>query len=92
MGTNTRVVGYCQADETWVNMATIWRSCEKANVTIPDEVQDFFEGDDPGDEPGMEISIQDAVTPYSADMKEGYEIDVSKLPSNIKVVRIYNSY
>ena len=91
MGMSTHVVGLKPADERWFQMKEIWDMCTKAKIDIPEEVDDFFEGEYP-DAAGMPVEIYDACSEYRADMQEGYEIDITKLPKDVTVVRVYNSY
>jgi len=92
MGMSTYVVGYIKADDTWNKMKQIWDSCTDANVEIPDEVLEFFDHEPPGNLPGREVDISEAVTEYKDDMKDGYDVEIYKLPPSIHVVRVYNSY
>jgi hypothetical protein len=55
-------------------------------------VEDFFDGEGPGDKPGMEVQLTDAVKEWSDDSRSGYEIDVTKLPKDVSVIRVYNSW
>jgi hypothetical protein len=73
-------------------MKLIWNACKTASITIPTEVWDFFDGEDPGDKPGAEISIKGAVRSWQDKEREGYELDVTKVPDDVKIIRFYNSY
>ena len=93
MGMSTHVVGFRPADEEWKRMKAAYDSCVAAKVGIPDAVYNFFDGESPGDKPGMEVDIRQAVMEWSDGIsRQGYEIDLSKLPANVKVLRLYNSY
>lgn len=92
MGMSTHAVGFRPPDKQWKKMKRIWEDCEEAGVSIPKEVEKFFQGESPGDAPGMEIDLGEAVTRYNAEMCDGYEIDVTKLPEGVKIIRVYNSY
>ncbi len=93
MGASTNVVGFKPADEKWKKMKAVWDSCEKANICIPTSVVEFFNGDTP-DSSGVLIELlkHPCCEKYSAEMKDGYEIDVSKLPKDVKIIRVYTSY
>ena len=41
---------------------------------------------------GREIDISPALTPWGADMREGFEIEIAKLPPNVKIIRFFNSW
>lgn len=92
MSMSTCVVGFRPADEAWKNMKSIWESCEAAGVEIPKEVLKFFDGKPPKDKPGAEVSIKEAVRDWSDEYSQGFEVDLTKLPSNVKVLRFYNSW
>lgn len=92
MSMSTHVVGFRPADEKWEQMKTIWLACTKAGIGAPEEVLDFFEHEDPIGKPGIEISIDNALKEWADDYRSGYELDVSKLPPNIRIIRFYNSY
>lgn len=92
MGMSTHIVGFRPPDERWNKMKAIWESCEAAGVPVPGDVSEFFEQEDPADRPGMEIDISDAVCGYGSEGHDGYEVDISKLPDGVSVVRFYNSY
>ena len=91
MGMSTHVVGFRPADGKWLKMKSIWQSCEDAGVKIPEEVSKFFDHESPGDKPGMEVNIEDAVSEWSDLDSDGHEIDVSKLPEGVSFIRAYNS-
>lgn len=91
MSMDTYVVGFRPADEKWNGMKRIWEMCEKQKVPIPKEVEEFFNDDPPGDKPGMEIEIEDACTEYEANGQAGIEVDTSKLPKGVKILRFINS-
>ena len=92
MSMSTHVVGYRVADAKWAKMKAAWEACEAAGVPAPADVIRFFEGEDPGDKPGMEVSIKAAVTDWGDAGRSGYQIDVTKLPPDVKVLRFYNCW
>jgi hypothetical protein len=81
MSMSTRVVGFRPADETWTQMKNIWDTCKVAGVEPPERVLAFFQGDYPGDKPGMEVDTQ-----------SGFELDITKLPPSVNILRFYNSW
>lgn len=92
MGMSTHCVGFRPADKKWNSMKKIWEQCEENEVPIPDKVLEFFDHESPEDRPGMEIELGEASQRWGADMRDGYEIDVTKLPEGIRLIRVYNSY
>ena len=74
-------------------MAAVWTACETAGVDIPDDVLDFFDGDERGpDQPGAVIDIEQAVTAYVDDAQQGYDVDITKLPKSLRIIRFYNAW
>jgi hypothetical protein len=97
MGMSTHVEGFIPPDAKFKKMLEAYRACEKAGVEIPAEVDKFFNGEPP-DEAGVKISMsydkkyKDAVYEYHDENSQGYEIDLRKLPADIKIVRVSNSW
>ena len=92
MSMSTHVVGFRTADEKWNEMRQVWNACESAGVPIPKEVWDYFDHDAPADKPGAEVKIDAAVKEWQDDSRCGYEVDLSKLPPDLTVIRFYNAY
>jgi hypothetical protein len=93
MSMSTHVIGFRPPDEKWQAMKAVWDACAATQVRVPDEVVKFFNGSSP-DPSGVEIRIDNspAVKEYRADMVDGYEIDITKLPPGLTIIRVYNSY
>lgn len=89
MGMSTHVVGFRPPDEKWEKMKAVWDASVEADVSIPREVKDFFEGEDP-DPKGVAIRIP--VEEWQGDMQEGVQVWLDELPPDIKVIRFYNSW
>ena len=78
------VTGIRPANDKWKKMKGVWDSCSKAGVAVPDEVIDFFDGEDP-DEAGIEVKIK--TKEYSAELVYGLEVDVDSIPKGVKKIR-----
>lgn len=92
MSMSTYVVGFNKPDDgNFQKYKAVWDACNKAGVDIPEDVCNYFGGDEP-DDSGMQVDISDAVTEYSENMVEGYEVDITKLPKGVSVIRFFNSY
>lgn len=96
MGMSTHVVGIKPPDEKWFAMKAVWDACEKAGVEVPDEVHHFF-GDESPDPAGVVVEEEamekaGAFRKWQDDMCAGYEILVSRLPKDVAIVRVYNSW
>ena len=92
MDMSTHVVGFKPADDKWKKMKAVWDACNAANIDIPRDVAKFFDEQYPGDNPGMTVKIGLAVTKWSDGDSCGYEVDVTKLPKDVTVVRFFNSW
>lgn len=92
MGMSTHVIGFKPADEKWHQMKAIWDNCKAAGISIPDQVEKFFEYETPDDN-GVQVELEDvAATEWSNEWAVGYEVDVTKLPKDVTVIRFYNSW
>lgn len=99
MGMSTYVYGIKPADEDFQRMLDAWKACNSAGMSIPKELIDYF-GESAEtiygpDSSGVLIHLTyeaDAVTEWCSEMQEGYEVDITKLPTDIKVIRFVNSY
>lgn len=92
MGMSTHVVGFRPADDTWNKMKEAWIACENAGVDIPKEIYNFFEGINPEDRPGAEVNLGKSVREWRDDYRQGYEVDLTKIPKDVKILRFYNSF
>lgn len=96
MGMSTYVQGFKPADAKWKRMKAVYDACEEAKVAVPDEVDDFFNGEPP-DPAGVEVDEHQlkkcgAAKDWRDDSREGIEIDITKLPKDITVLRFVNSW
>lgn len=94
MGMNTYVEGFKPPDDLWRKHKAVWDACRSAGVPAPNETLRYFENDTP-DDSGVRVdkaALGDAVKEYEAEMQNGYEIDVRKLPKDVVIVRVVNSW
>jgi hypothetical protein len=91
MSMSTRIVGFRPPNEKWKKMKAAWDACEAAGVMPPKDVRDFFEGDEP-DAAGVVVDIRQAVTPVDKNMTDGFDVDITKLPKDVNIIRFENSY
>lgn len=95
---STRIMGVIPKDEKYEIMLRVFDVCREAGIKCPEEVVDFFQLDDfsrdyvpPHD--GMEVDLRetDIVERTGNEIYRGgacYDIDVSQLPENIKIIRV----
>ena len=98
MGMHSYVKGVKPADDKYRKMLAIYEQCEAADVSIPKEVDDFFNGERP-DPAGVVVSLSASKNgpvqewrDEDNEMLEGFEVDITKLPKDVKIVRFINSY
>ncbi len=101
---STWVIGIKPADDEYNRMLGVWRTCNSAGVSIPQEVRDFFgesadttTGPDPKGTDDNLIYFEGSqphpsVSEFRADMQEGFEVDLRLLPAHYKILRFVNSY
>jgi len=97
MGMSTYVVGFKPVDDKWRAMYKIYAACDEAGIEPPSDVLAFFEGlyFKNIETTGIEVSLEKelCVTKWSdGDACEGYEVEVAKIPKDVKVIRFVNSY
>lgn len=90
MGMSTRITGLQPPDDEWKAKLAAYNACQAADIPVPDELAAFFDYASP--DSSREIDITQAVTSWKDDMKDGFEVEIAKLPPNIKIVRFYNSW
>lgn len=96
MGMSTHVIGFKPPDETWQRMKAVWDACEAAGIDLPAEVDHYFQGERP-DPAGVEVPKTDlvklgALREWDVGDSEGYEVELEKLPADIKILRFFNSW
>lgn len=78
-------------NESWDRMRKVWEVCKAADVSLPDEVREYFgdaaDDDDfkPGEHVGIDLIPFDCVTKVDSNT---YEIDFTDLPDGIERVRV----
>ena len=89
MGMTSIVYGIKPPNERWKRMKAIWEACDEADIPIPDEVDEYFDCGAP-DEKGVIVEIPSEK--YSEEASSGFEIDLDKLPKDVKRIRFLNSW
>lgn len=88
MGMTMHVNGFAPPDDDWKRHKAVWDACMAARVDVPLETVKFF-GHAPPDPAGVEISVKDAVSDFKDVYRQGLDVEISKLPPNVKIVRFY---
>ncbi len=92
MSMSTHVVGFIPPDEKYKARLAAFDACEDAGVEPPAEL--YHNGERP-DDTGAEVEIEDteAVSEWTDDNgSAGFEVDLTKLPKDVKVIRFYNNW
>jgi antitoxin component HigA of HigAB toxin-antitoxin module len=94
MGMSTSVVFLRSKDnDQYQKMLRVAQTCTEAGVELPEEVDNYFDGEfEYNPEGPLEMNAEKVATEYHAEMQEGYEIKVSDIPDGVDVIRFYNSY
>lgn len=89
----TYVYGIAPPDEKFRQMKAIWDNCTAAGVSIPNEVDEFFNFEPP-DQDGVKIELKEAhgVAEFKDDSTEGLVVDIDKLPKHVKLLKFCNSW
>lgn len=87
------VVGLRPPDDHWKRMKTAYDACFSAGVTIPEDVIEFFHGETP-EEDGIAVDLEktDCVKDWHDGLREGVEVELSKLPQDIRCIRFYTAW
>ena len=93
MSTHIDAILNSEPTSKWAKMRAAWDSCMAAGVVVPAEVQKFFGHENP-DSKGLVMrldkhpSVSEWADPNN-DTAQGFEVDVSKLPKDVKYIRFY---
>lgn len=88
MDTHVRLLRDGNSPDHQAKLAVL-RSCLAAGVSLPKEIDDYFNGEYDEDFP-LEVAFE--ARRWSHEMGEGYEVDIDDLPEGVKTIRFYNSW
>lgn len=96
MGMDLHIEGVKPPDEKWKKMFNVFEACRKAEIPIPDEVWEFFNHETP-DKAGVvipqhKLGIGDVLYAYNKEGRQGFEIDITKIDKDIKILRFFASF
>ena len=92
MSASYDVIGMKVQDEKWEKMKNVWNTCQIAGVDIPEEVEEFFNWENPNYLQGMQINISNAVSQPQVEDYVVWDVEIDKLPPDVKVIRFRISY
>ncbi len=85
-----RIEGIKPPDDRWRKMFTIWKACKEGKVSLPVEVDNYFEGEEPNHN-GVIVSLKTAIVDRIDDddkMIYGSILDIQKLPKDVSLLKI----
>ncbi len=88
---SVHIIAFRPPDQDWLKMKQVYDSCLAAGIDIPLAVEKFFGYDRP-DESGVRINIDKLLEGWQDEDRQGFQLDLSKLPAGIKILRFYNSF
>lgn len=95
MGMSTHVVGFKPPDAKWKAMKKVWDACAMAGIEAPRQVEKFFEHETP-DDAGVEVDLKrhdsKCCRDFNTEGAQGFEIDLTKIPKDITLLRFFNSW
>lgn len=95
MGMSSSVHGFVPPDEEYNKKEKAYWAMKDAGIEIDDDLREFFNWEEPS-ENGKCVDIpSEAIRNYNGGPNrcaEGYEIILSKLPKNVKIIRFSNSW
>lgn len=92
------VKGVRDLDAKFADMIQLKLACEKANISYPAELEEYFDGETCESEKYLRAQMEEmdlpdeAVKQLKLEYKDGYEVDISKLPKECKAIRFEISY
>lgn len=98
MGMSSHISAFIpDTDATYQKHKKVLLVCEEAGVELPKETAEYF-GSKSAEKYLLEeklsvgLKLNQHYTEYSADMSEGFEVDLTKLPQGVTKLRFVNSY
>ena len=91
MGMSTHLTAFKGQDEEWENMKNVYDACQRAGIEVPEEVMTFFNYKKPSIY-GATVDIKSAISEWSTESQEGFEVDLTKIPEGTKFIRFFNAW
>ena len=79
-------------DSEYQKKLAVLMACKEAAIDLPKEIDEYFGGDGIDNEPETPLEIEFEARDWGDESAEGYEIDISDLPSGVKTIRFFNSW
>ncbi len=91
MGMSSHVIGFKPPNEKWKQMKQVRESCLAAGISIPAEVDKFFDYEEP-DEAGVQVKIPVHESSDSRSCSDIFEVYLKDIPKDVTILRFINSY
>ena len=98
MGMSSSIQAFIpDTDATYQKHRKVLLVCLGAKVSLPKETAEYFGSEEPYEDlldEKLEIKLirNKHYKDYSADMTDGFEVDLTKLPEGVTTLRFTNSY
>lgn len=98
MGMSTRLQAFIpDTDALYQKMKKVYLACQEAEIDLPLEAATYFGVSYPEDdalEQKLAVKLTEGIhyVPYFAEMTEGFEVDLDKLPKGVTKIRFTNNY
>jgi hypothetical protein len=98
MSMSTSIRGFIpDTDPEYQRHKKVLLACKEAKVSLPEETAKYFGSKYPDLcllEEKLEVNLVNGThyKEYRAEMQEGFEVDLTKLPQGVTKIRFYNSY
>lgn len=92
MSMSAYIQGLKPKTEEYEKKLNIYKSCKELNISVPQEILDFFDGE--VCEEGIITEIpKEAIREYADDCcRDFFEVDLTNLPKDVTKIRFVNSY
>lgn len=100
MGMSTHLRAFIpDTDKEYLKHKEVLLLCKKAEVSLPKETMDYFKTNysDPNEELlethlEMDLNENEHYKEWGDNFRQGYELDLLKLPEGVTKIRFYNSW
>ncbi len=98
MGMSSHIQAFIpDTDATYQKHKKVLLVCLEAGVGLPKETAEYFGSSEPeeyllDEKLSVTLKLGKHYEEYNAEMCEGFEVDLTKLPKGITKLRFYNSY
>ncbi len=93
MGMYSYVKGLKPKTEEYEKKLRIYKDCKELNINPPKEIEDYFDGE--VCEEGIVIDLPKDAISESVNVdycNEYFDVDLTKIPSDVTIIRFVNSY